>query len=395
MMVHRAAGEHDAELASGEALMAAAPRNSDYPLDMYTTVSDRADALRRARTMQYISQSELSALMPLYARSVAVTRKAATLDPLNGFAWQDLAVAATFDGESEEARIALRKSIQYSKNRYQTYAWGLEMFQAKWGGQPEELKSLADEIAADRSGAAPQDAAHFSSVLLGLGFKDQAMTLHNAYAGKLQQAAKDNPGDGKAHVALADFLWDEFRRKEAVGEFKRASELMPADPAIWYAYANALRLNSQVRDSIGPYQKVVELASDYRDAQICLGFGLYQRGDNLDEAIRHTKLGLATVPNSPLGHFTLAECYANQNKPAEAVPEYKSAFQYGWRQPYMSGRYCMALVDIGQADEAVKFGKRALAIFDPGGGFRNGWPDSDTAVLHIGMAHAYSGLFAV
>src|SRR5205823_2875837 len=70
-----------------------------------------ANMLRRGRTWDKISKQEGDVLIDYYVKWEEAYRTAVRLDPLLGMGWRELAVAATFSGNSELAHRAIWKAV--------------------------------------------------------------------------------------------------------------------------------------------------------------------------------------------------------------------------------------------------------------------------------------------
>jgi len=79
----------------------------------------------------------------------------------------------------------------------------------------------------------------------------------------VEKAYKDflerNPKHVKARIAFGSFLGDIGREDEAAGQYLKARELDPNDPAVWNNLANYYGHNSPVTNAFACYEKAIEL----------------------------------------------------------------------------------------------------------------------------------------
>jgi tetratricopeptide (TPR) repeat protein len=110
--------------------------------------SEQANAIRARRYANDISEKEWTKLRDLYDVSYHACDNAVKTDPLYGPAWLSLAEAATFAGQNKRAREAFQQAEKLHTDKVAVYWWGLQMFQAKWGGTDEEMTGCIKNLIA-------------------------------------------------------------------------------------------------------------------------------------------------------------------------------------------------------------------------------------------------------
>jgi hypothetical protein len=161
---------------AAEHLVQCAPCNPESWVSLETMYSQVSEHLRAARSASQISSGEWKALHRLYAHELSAAEKAATLDPLFGKAWNEIAVSATFAGKPSEADKALWKAIQLNRGNAQPYFWGLEMYQPKWFSDAAKLDKVAKLAVVDKSLTLP-DRDKLATKLKTLGYVTEAQQL--------------------------------------------------------------------------------------------------------------------------------------------------------------------------------------------------------------------------
>lgn len=275
------------ELAFAERAVRAAPANVTAWFELSAALSNSAGDLRMARYANQISATQWTTLGDLYSKRLAVTHKITKLAPNWTYSWSELAAAATFAGSQNEAENALWKALQLDAGNGEAYAWGLEMFQPKWGGSRQDLFKLATQAAlnADKCfvDVRPMVTAFHEtnqkSRLLPLLQQIVQKDSQNAGAAhelgaiyhyeqrsyrKAEQlynaALAINPNDGRANSSLGDL--HQFVKNDPVGAERLYRHAISCEPSNGYFYANLARflaLNGRRNQAMVAVQKAKAL----------------------------------------------------------------------------------------------------------------------------------------
>ena len=245
----------------------AAPQSSYAWIDLADSLFDESQALRRSRYSRDISSAEWGKLNALYARYHAAALQATQVGPDDGYAWAELAQAATFNGDSAGADTALETALKLDPHNSSAWGWGMQMTQTKWSGDPNRFIAFATRAAshADDFTFPAEDASGdfadagqrpaFKGVLQTVVAKDptnvEALTELGAmyhYEDRsykkaetlYRQALKVNPKHGRALSMLGDLTyWVHSDPKGAEALYKQA---IAADPKDGYYHANLGRM---------------------------------------------------------------------------------------------------------------------------------------------------------
>lgn len=262
----RIARNRAAELTFAEREVRAAPENVVAWLRLSAALYNSARDLRRGRYSSQISSSQWTTLRDLYSKRLAVTHKITRLAPNWTYAWLELAKAATFAGSRSEAEKALWKALQLDAGNGEAYQWGLEMFQPKWGGSPQDLLKLSTQAANNaekycinvrpmvRAFHETRQQDQLLPILKQIVQKDPrnagaAHELGAIYhyqqrsyrkAEQLYNAALAvDPNDGRANSSLADLY--QFVKNDPAGAERLYRRAISSEPSNGYFYANLAR----------------------------------------------------------------------------------------------------------------------------------------------------------
>lgn len=125
-----------------------APANTDAHLTAGRGIGEQVDRLRRGRRDSEISAAERAELNRLYAAWRAEVKVATECDPLYEKAHQQLARAAFYAGNPDEADASMTTARKLTRrDPYAMYAWAIEMYQPKGIDNPGRLREIAEEAA--------------------------------------------------------------------------------------------------------------------------------------------------------------------------------------------------------------------------------------------------------
>lgn len=175
-----------------ENMVRAAPYNSVAWYRLAQSISDNANETRNSRFMSAMTETEVNVVMQQYPLWQAAAQRAVRLNPQDGEAWLGLSQAATFNGDpiAEKAFWTAQKLIPDSVD---VYYWGTEMFQPKWGGDPEQMLKIA-EVMTDNKNVNKQLLRYIAKALNYVNLKDaRARKAMNFYLESAANSAKATP----------------------------------------------------------------------------------------------------------------------------------------------------------------------------------------------------------
>lgn len=137
------------ERTARESAVRVAPNNAWAWMKLGDVISTEAESIRRSRIYGDMSPQEAQSVGKLYPHWEACDIRSVELSPDNPYAWASLAGSATFNGDVADADLAFWRSVQLDSKQFQTYWWGLQMYQSKWGGSPNQLIRAANAAISD------------------------------------------------------------------------------------------------------------------------------------------------------------------------------------------------------------------------------------------------------
>jgi len=355
-------GEYTAAIDS----VSAAAGNPDAWLTVGWSYSSLADKLRRGRIVAVIHKEELTFLehvYPLWERAVI---RAAEIDSQHEAAWERVAKAATFCGDIGTARDAYGKSERYNRDKASAYGWGLEMFQLKWGGDPQMLTTVA-EHAEQTDFRDPVQAGRAAIYLRSAGQVEAANAIINRCLAKAEAAIATNTNDLGEHNSRAALLFLQGRVVDACQEYATVAQRRPSDPLAQYAYGFALLGTGALDKAIPILRRVLEIDPDHRRAPLYLARALQQQ-KQFAEAEKWARIAVQRIPNSPDAHYLLGEIcqWGPVRRHAEAAAEFlRCADLTAERSPTLYAYLAFSLVDAGRPDDAVRWAEEGDYLFSP------------------------------
>ena len=273
-----------------EAAVRAAPGNSYAWCDLSDALFDESQALRRSRYARDISAAEWRKLNGFYQRSHAAALKATQVEPKDSSAWAALAQAATFNGDSGVAKVALDKALALDGRNRKAWGWGMQMMQPKWSGSNAQFITFATRAAAHA------DDFYFPAEDASGIFYDA--NQRPAFKTILQTVVAKDPTNVEALTELgAIYHYDDrsYRKAEAL-------------------YRQALGINP-----------------NYGRAMSTLGDLTYWVHNDPKGAEALYKSAIATNPKDGYFHANLGRMYALTGRQAQGVAEANLAKKYGFR----------------------------------------------------------------
>lgn len=353
----------DGEREAAKAVLDSSPNNGDANLIYASTIMREADKIRHARFIKDITQEEFARLEPLYAEWKKYAARAVELDPLNPLAWLRLATSATFNGDDQDSNKAIWKSLKLDPKFEEAYFWAMQMFQPKWGGDPEDLKKAA-RMAIE---AFKYD-SRCDSILKRLkeGGQDQeAETLRREILSAQKEAVRQYPDDYSIVLSYAYTLMKSGYGAEALSQYenlktkfpeqsRRNRKMQPAFVEIYSAlrrYPEAIAASkAYLNENPDDAQQLAELA--------------YIHCKNLQGAqgIEVARKAISLNPAAPSYHGVLGDCLSLTGEHKEAIKEYLIDVKSEPENPILLRNLGYAYYNDKQYQKGTEVCERALKI---------------------------------
>jgi tetratricopeptide (TPR) repeat protein len=342
-----------------------APRNPDAWLTLGWTISEEGQNLRLGRVAADLSAQDWAFLNSVYPQWFYCVYKSATLDPQFGLAWNRVAEAATFSGDTRLADQALWKGIALHPSDPEYYRWGLQMYQDKWDGDSTKLNKVAQALATLR----------YATVSDGLGaakmLKDNEQTP-NQFAGprqalltsllaRTQSTIAKNASDAQAHYDQAVGLDLAGRHSEALIEYKNVALLQPSEVDSHLNLGDAYDKSNMTQEAVTEFRQAATLAPNFALVHYDLGWDLKHQG-HLPEAEAEMRKAIKLSPTYAEAHYGLGEVLMESHREKEATPEFQLAAQLN---PFFLDAYnrlCLLLDTQGRYGESLAAGRHAVEI---------------------------------
>ena len=223
------------------------------------------------------------------------------------------------------------KDIVLNKNDSGLYAWGLQMYQSKWGGSSHKLHQIAQALA-----AIPYPTVGQGLLAVKLlrdnensdgQFQAERQILLTGLLARTQKAIAANPGDAQAHYDQGYALSMAGHKTEAVTEYKNVALLRPASA-----------------------QSYFDIAQEY------------DQRERSGPAISAFRQGLKLDPTSEVAHYGLGWDLKNQGKLALAEAEMRQAVQLNPSLITAAAELALLLDEQDRYPESLTAGRHALQI---------------------------------
>ena len=142
-------------------------------------------------------------------------------------------------------------------------------------------------------------------------------------------------------------------QQQAVDEFKKALDLVPASARERLNYGLALLRAGKTADAITQLQRVQQQDPAIPHTWFNLGIA-YKKDSQYEKAIPQFEQMVKLVPNEPISHYNLGYVYKLTEKPAEALREFERSTAL---DPNLAGPHFQlynAYRDAGRADDAQR-----------------------------------------
>ena len=180
----------------------------------------------------------------------------------------------------------------------------------------------------------------------------------------LERLVAAYPNDERAHFNLGGFYFGQQDFVQAIGHYKKATELAPDYSTAYNILGYAYRQNEAYSDAENAFKKYIELIPNDPNpydsyAELLLKMGRF------DEAIVQYNKALAIDQNFINSHFGIAAALAYSGKPSEAQSELQKittkARSDGERRTALFGQMIVA-IDSGRLDQALAEVEKQYAL---------------------------------
>jgi tetratricopeptide (TPR) repeat protein len=184
----------------------------------------------------------------------------------------------------------------------------------------------------------------------------------------LEKLVSAYPNDERAHFNLGGYYFGQQDFTQAIGHYKRATELAPDYSTAFNILGYAYRQNEAYSDAENAFKKYIELIPNDPNpydsyAELLLKMGRF------DDAITQYNKALAIDSNFINSHFGIAAALTYKGKPAEAQAELEKMSQKartdGERRTALFGQTVVA-IDSGKLDQALAAVDKQYAIAQKG-----------------------------
>lgn len=354
----------------------------------------QGESIRLARIYAGLSPQEMEQLEAIYARWYYAATQATTLDPDYQIAWYELAVAATFNGNSERADAAFWKAMRLDPGDIRLYNWGLEMYQQKWGGDPKTLAKVA-RLATTAPFPPNSDLYTLGTELKAAGFPVEAKSLAARAIVQARDMVRLYPNSPDYHAALGAYLSEQGQMAEGETELKTAIQLDPnsrtAHAYLARHYQTYQRFDEAIvqwredvrtTNSLGSKRSLAEaLISDPKnhkydeaqklfnevlkfqpnDYQSNAGLGwILDRNKEYDAALDAYNTAAKLRPDVATPHREMSRIYRIQGKFDDAVREGEMAVALAPKNYYTLNYLALAYAAKGENDKSIQFYQKAI-----------------------------------
>ena len=350
----------NSERLAAEAVVRDAPRNPDAWLSLGWTASTVAHTVRKGRVYDAMDAGEQALIGHMYEEWLAAVYRAAQLDPEYGRAWDRVAQAATFAGEGKLAKEAFWRAAKYSPEKASLYEWGLQMFQPKWGGDPDDLRRVA-ELAVKEKYPTYRETLNMANELRSAEFKEQGNALSQRVIDDCAVTLKRDPENQEAHWYRGVALWEKGEVETASLELEALAKAHADDAKLQQDVGDLMDQRQRHDRAIKYFRRLIELKPDSAYGHFSLGWDLKQTG-KLDEAEKQFREALRIDPDHAGAYRGLAQVAAEQHHNADAIRNYKTAIRLNEYDADSEFRLSILLSQQKQFDEALLHCKRVTGM---------------------------------
>lgn len=155
-----------------------------------------------------------------------------------------------------------------------------------------------------------------------------------------------------------------YSNESTFDEVKRKLQANPNDVDLLYHLADLYDRNSQYKEAIDAYQKVIKVKPDMAYAYLKIGT-VYDRMNNPSEAVKAFKEAQKYMPKNPVLYNNMGVAYGKLGKYGEEVESLKKAVRL--RPNYTAARYNLGMTYLKMKNtKAATKEYEALKEFDEG-----------------------------
>ena len=207
------------------ALTQCAPRDPSGYAKVRSALSEIADEMRRRRTTDAISDSEMNTLSGLYKECIAADKQALSINPLRAHSWANLAVDATFVGDQTTASSAEETAIRLDNKYRSAYFWLLQMNMQKWFDSPGGLTRAIYRVR--KAPLSDSDMAIAAGDLEDAGDAAGALHLFEVVRAHTESKLAKNPKDFDALYLEASMAHIQNNDEAAIPVLRRMVQIYP------------------------------------------------------------------------------------------------------------------------------------------------------------------------
>ncbi len=386
----------EASLKAYERLARLAPHSANTWNNLALQYGEQGDSIRLARITAGLTSQESAKLGEIYSRWYFASTQATSIDKDYQGAWNELAVAATFIGASDRADAAFWKAMSLDKGNLALYAWGLEMYQAKWDGDPTTLAKVA-RLATTAVFPPMADLFKLGTELQAAGFPAESKAMYARALVQQRDTVRQYPNDANVHAALGTYLHQQGQDAEAKTELKTAIQL---DPNLHFARSSLgllyrvhrrfteaivqlcedVRITNSNASKVALAEALVYENKDpkFEEAEKLLNDvlkiqpndymanedmgGLLARRKEYDAAIEMYRAASKIKPDYELPHREIGRIYRLQSKLDDAVLEGELAVSLAPRRYYPLNYLATTYAAKGDNDKSIKLYRRAIEV---------------------------------
>ena len=241
-------------------------------------------------------------------------------DPGNAVAHDYIGV---IEGEAGKLEVAVAEFQQATRldHALADPHFHLGLAYSRMGRTPDAIHEYQEALRLNP--AMPQAQYGLSAICAKLGDLDGAIGL-------LRQVVGAAPDFAEARYNLGINLWNRYKNSaglrqksdldDAAQELKKASELEPRHPAVWFALGQLLADRGDLGPAVENLQKAVALQPSNPQYHYDLGLALRLKG-NLEEAAHEFRAALQLDPQHALAHRSLGLVLRESGRLQEAEQE--------------------------------------------------------------------------
>ncbi len=289
--------------------------------------------------------------------SVPKLKRLLEVNPADAWAWRELALQYSAQGNKADALAAVQEAIRIEPNQSSGYAIRGPLLAQEGSlaeGRADLLRAVRlevdNEYAVQRYVESAQSLAERLSALKEIAaelrrqviFSNALFSYRNAARGVLppaevlellREAHQSRPELWQAWSVLIQQLADLGNHDEASAVAREMTERFPLLPRAWIDLAYVRRATLDVPGEIASLEKALELSPSYSYAARLLA-GLYEREHNLARARAILETACAADPLDAFNHGCLAEIFWKLEEKPAAIGKLQRALQlnpdYEW-----------------------------------------------------------------